>query len=156
MRLTEKENETLPIDVSDRHPHVVYRNLRLPLTTSTSELPAVFTTILFFLSTDCITDPTILCDDLLWDCPHCWRVQRHGRLLRAEKQVGWVTPQHLPPLMMWLFVCLPQGKHAHHRFLISNYYQSVPTDTLNPPHKLLCYCGTGVSWRADPALHHTT
>ena len=44
---------------------------------------------------DCITDPVIVCDDLLWYCPHRWRVQRNGCILRAEKQVG---PRALSPL----------------------------------------------------------
>ena len=32
-------------------------------------------------------DFTVVCLDLLWYRPHRWRVQRNGRLFRAEKQV---------------------------------------------------------------------
>lgn len=46
----------------------------------------------------CTTDLIIVCDDLLWYCPHCWRVQRYGRLLRAEKQNIWYTEE--PPILL--------------------------------------------------------
>lgn len=83
MRLTEKENETLPIDVgnfdSDNNFNLSsYNKLEI----------VIFPVMFFFLFADCITDLIIVCDDLLRYCPHCWRVQRHGRLLRAEKQVS--------------------------------------------------------------------
>lgn len=80
MRLTEKENETLPIDVSGCHPNKLSHNLSSPQQTLLK--------ICFSFVADCITDPAVVCDDLLWDCAHCWRVQRHGRLIRAEKQVS--------------------------------------------------------------------
>lgn len=81
MRLTEKENETLPIDVSDLNYLKAHSLLQ--------ERRSVFITISSPIA-DCITDPTVVCDDLLWNCPHCWRVQRHGCFLRAEKQVGLI------------------------------------------------------------------
>lgn len=91
MRLTEKENETLPIDVSEFDDHRVNLNFRSYF----SSHSWLFAWIVLF--TDCITDPVVVCDDLLWYCPHCWRVQRHGRLLRAEKQVGGLAVEHLAP-----------------------------------------------------------
>lgn len=90
MRLTEKENETLPIDVSTYHPNAF--NVITPLPpyfhNKVRRVCLIFIVIWFCPVADCITDPIIVCDDLLWNCPHCWRVQRHGRLLRAEKQVS--------------------------------------------------------------------
>lgn len=89
MRLTEKEHETLPVDVSHSYPdhtHFLfcpYRNL---------------SNLNFFSFSDRITDVIVVCDDLLWYCPHRRRVQRHGRLLGAEKQVSPAPP------MMYLFI----------------------------------------------------
>lgn len=64
----------------------------------------------FCILVDCITDHLVVCDDLLRYCPHCWRVQRHGCFLRAEKQVGWALGQHLHPLTMWLFLSPVTGE----------------------------------------------
>lgn len=46
----------------------------------------------------CITDLVIVRDDLLWYCPHRRGVQRHGRLLRAQKQNIWYTEE--PPILL--------------------------------------------------------
>lgn len=82
MRLTEKENETLPIDVSD---FILFSDFIYQ-----KDFPNIFalpSTLLFFLFADCLTNVISICCDLLWYCPHCWRVQRHGCLFRVEKQV---------------------------------------------------------------------
>lgn len=59
---------------------------------------------------DCITDHPVICDDLLRHRPHCWGVQRHGRLLRAEKQVGCALGHHVCPLIVGLFLPTYTGR----------------------------------------------
>lgn len=65
----------------------------------------------FYLFADCITDPIVICDDLLWYCQHCWRIQRHGRLLRAEKQVGFLRSSYPPALSVITLLSISSDKH---------------------------------------------
>lgn len=54
------------------------------------ELTTAFIDTVSLPVTDYIAGLIIVCDDVLRDCPHCWRVQRHGRFLRTEKQVSMI------------------------------------------------------------------
>lgn len=74
MRLTEKENETLPVDVSLLNTHSDQN--------SSNQTPSSPSRC---LSADCTTDLTVLRHDLLWYRPHRWRLQRNGRVLRTEE-----------------------------------------------------------------------
>lgn len=98
-----------------RHYQLMWVLVTLMHSVLLSPLPFTTVCVIFIVNwfcpvADCITDPIIFCDDLLWDRPHCWRVQRHGRLLRAEKQVSWVILWRLPPLIMWLLASSATGE----------------------------------------------
>lgn len=84
MRLTEKENETLPIDVSVSEAYI-----HLPRSQFTKKnkkhVGIVFA--------DRTADTIVVCDDLLWHRQHCRRIQRYGRLIRIENQVGSFVQQ---------------------------------------------------------------
>lgn len=81
MRLTEKENETLPIDVScnqiqdsnhkESHAFVVFLD-----------------TASLVLFSDNVTDFVIVCDHVLRHRSHLGWIQRHGCFFRAQKQVS--------------------------------------------------------------------
>lgn len=80
MRLTEKENETLPIDVSCN---------QIPDTDYTESHAFVFlNTASLVVFSDSVTDFVIICDHLLWHSTHLRRIQRHGCFFRAQKQVS--------------------------------------------------------------------
>lgn len=94
MRLTEKEHETLPIDVSNFYPYFQPSSWFQILFFFFFLFYQAFS---FFMFPDCTADFVVIYHDLLRYCPHRWRVQRYGCFLRAEKQVSWL---HLgtPPL----------------------------------------------------------
>lgn len=101
MRLTEKENETLPIDVSVSEPSI--HLTRLHFTKTGWEFLHVFA--------DRTTDIIVVYDDLLWHRQHRRRVQRYGRLIRIKNQVGSFVQQ-------CDFHPTPQGKYKQGIFCI--------------------------------------
>lgn len=139
MRLTEKEHETLPIDVSNLYPYFQPSSWFQILFFFFFLFYQAFS---FFMFPDCTADFVVIYHDLLRYCPHRWRVQRYGCFLRAEKQVSWLhlgTPP-LPRQCSCFFCPLSQGKlMAHH---LSDIYSNITVKlfTSNP---------------TDAALHHT-
>lgn len=49
--------------------------------------------LVLFVLADRTADTIVVCDDLLWHRQHCRRVQRYGRLIRIENQVGSFVQQ---------------------------------------------------------------
>lgn len=81
MRLTEKENETLPVDVScNQSPDIDQIESHAFVSPQYSFSYVVFS--------DSVTDFAVVCDHVLWHSAHLRRVQRHGCFFRAQKQVS--------------------------------------------------------------------
>lgn len=149
MRLTEKEHETLPIDVSGFYPYCS------PSCCPSKDLPTLYPSFRFPVLPDCVADLIIVRHDLLRYCPHRWRVQRHGCVLGAEKQVSDFTLEWFHSLDGAIVCALcHRGKlTAHHLSIYSNItvnlYTSCPADANRLEIVLL-------SWsHAAPSSHST-
>ena len=94
--------------------------------------------IIVFVPADCITDLIIVCDDLLRYCQHCWRVQRHGCLLRAQKQVSWVAAPS--PMIIRLFVSSAIRESGLTAFIVTVWINSLRY-TMNLPKLLFLIWG---------------
>lgn len=139
MRLTEKENETLPIDVSDFDANAVHFNRRLYFTTNPQEL---------FVSGFSLCRLYYRPYYRLW-----WPVMVLSTLLESSKT--WTPPQSWKTSRLSYRAAPSSLDNALHLYSIySNMTLNQFPLTLTKPLRVAsCIFFTNMLWRPDAALH---